>query len=156
MRRLLAVGLCALAVSAPCLAGTAEKAGRFETALEGGDVARAAGRWTEAIACYREALQLKPGHAQARFHLASVCREAQQYYEARRNFRLALQANAADRAWVSQCRLQMAACWEATQNYREALVEYRLALEADSDCEQAKSGERRALAQVNASPLESK
>ena len=152
MRRTLVACVAMVALSAPVFGGSPDDARPFATALAGGDAARSAGQWTAAIKWYREALALQPDHAEARFHLAMSYREAHRYYEARQNFRLALNARANDRAWVSQCRLQMAACWEATDNYREALAEYRLALAADADSEQARSGQKRAMAQINDSP----
>ena len=152
MRRTLVACVAMVALSAPVFGGSPDDARRFETALAGGDAARSTGQWTTAIQCYREALALEPDHAQARFHLAMAYREVHRYYEARRNFRLALNSRANDRAWVSQCRLQMAACWEASGSYREALAEYRLALAADADSEQARSGQKRALAQINGAP----
>jgi tetratricopeptide (TPR) repeat protein len=141
----------ALALALPCTAETNDAAARFSAAWSAGQRAGAAGAWVESVTHYRQALQLEPGHAQARFELARALRESRLYFEARRNFRLALQANAADRAWVSQCRLQMAACFEATGDYSEAAAEYRLALEFDANCAEARSGERRALAQVTTS-----
>lgn len=146
MRRVLAACVCVAALSVPGWADSGQTQ-RFATAVTEADRARTAGQWSEAVTLYRKALHLEPGHAQTRFHLASALRETGRYYEARKNFRLALQARAADRAWVSQCRLQMAACWEATGDYREAAVEYRLALKADAACDVARQGERRALAQ---------
>lgn len=135
---------CMLAMLASVSAHAGD--GGFARAIADADHARTAGQWSEAVVLYRKALQLEPSHAEARFHLAQALRETERYYEARRNFRLALSAHAADRAWVSQCRLQMAACWEATGDYREAAVEYRLALEADSHCNEARKGQERALA----------
>lgn len=150
MKRILVLAcLGVLLGSAALSAGTSQDARSFETAMAEGDAASAQSQWAGAIGHYREALLIHPHHAQARFLLAMSYRESSRYYEARRNFRLALNARAADRAWESQCRLQIAACWEATHNYREALAEYRLALAADSGSESAKEGQKRSLARVN-------
>ena len=130
-------------------AGSPQDTRPFETALAAGDAARANGQWTAAIQHYRAALVLQPHQAEARFYLAMAYREASRFYEARRNFRLALNEKPHDRAWESQCRLQVAACWEATRNNREALAEYRLALGANADSDLAKAGEKRSVAQVH-------
>ena len=141
--------LCALAVMAAIFAtGRAQSPANtqpFESAWTAGEAARSQGEWPLAIAHYRDALKINPQHAQARFYLALAYRETARYYEARRNFRLALNAHSADRAWVSQCRLEIAACWEATHQYREALAEYQLALAANGSAE-AEQGQRRTLA----------
>ena len=149
MIRVLAACICLWLAATPGHTETPKDASTFTQALSDADAARTAGRWEDAVTHYRKALFLKPEHAEARFHLAQALSLTERYYEARRHFRLALQARVADRAWVSQCRLQLAACWEATGDYREAAAEYRLALEADSNCAEAKSGQRRALAQAS-------
>ena len=148
MIRVLAVCICLLAAT-PGLAENAKPAPNFAQSLSEADAARVAGRWSDAVTLYKQALFVQPDHAEARFHLACALRQTERYYEARRHFRLALQARISDRAWVSQCRLQLAACWEAAGHYREAAAEYRLALEADAHCKEAKSGEARALAQTS-------
>lgn len=149
MKRILLVTCLGLLLAqAASLAGQKPQQ-TFEEAFKAGELALSRGQYTEAIQHYRHALATQPKHAQARFQLATAYREASRYYEARRNFRLALNANAKDRAWESQCRLQIAGCWEATQNYREALAEYRLALAADADSDQAKSGQKRTVALVH-------
>lgn len=150
MLKVLAICLC-FGAAAPCLAGTSKAQTNFHAAMSEADRASAQGDWAEAARHYKAALRVEPGHAQARFSLAHALRELEHYYEARRHFRLALQARARDRAWVSQCRLQLAACFEATGDYREAGVEYRLALEADAECAEAKAGAERVVAQKPAS-----
>jgi len=150
MKRILLVTCLGLLVlQAASVAGTQPQTQTFEEAFKAGDLALSNGQYTEAIQHYRRALASHPQHAQARFQLATAYREASRYYEARRNFRLALNANARDRAWESQCRLQIAGCWEATHHYREALAEYRLALAADASSDQAKSGQKRTVALVH-------
>jgi tetratricopeptide (TPR) repeat protein len=157
MRRILVLTcLSVLWGSALLWAGSPQDTHPFETALAAGDAARANGQWVAAIQHYRAALMLQPHQADARFYLALAYRETSRFYEARRNFRLALLEKPHDRAWESQCRLQVAACWEATRNYREALLEYRLALGADADSDLARAGEKRTVAQVHGALDDSK
>jgi tetratricopeptide (TPR) repeat protein len=149
MRRILAVTCVLMLQSALLWAGDPAGSTRFDTELGAADAAWSSGQWPAAIEHYREALALRPHHAEARFRLAEAYRETHRYYEARRHFRMALMAQAADRAWEARCRLQIAACWEATKDYREALGEYRLALAADAASAEARSGERRTVALVH-------
>lgn len=148
MYRVLAVCICLWLGAVSGHAATVKPAATFAQSLSEADAARVAGRWADAVTLYKKALFVQPEHAEARFHLACALRQTERYYEARRHFRLALQARVQDRAWVSQCRLQLAACWEATGDYREAAGEYRLALVSDEGCKEAKSGQARALAQA--------
>ena len=147
---ILAAAVLALCVWSGVQAGTKAKAKaiHFETAVAKAVGAVAAGQYGVAIKHYRQALTVKPRHAETRFNLAQAYNKAGRYYEARRNYRLAMNARSGDRQWEGRCRLQVAASWEAAKHYREALHEYRLALAAHPDLTEAIAGHKRALAQV--------
>jgi tetratricopeptide (TPR) repeat protein len=145
---ILAAAMLALCVWSGVQAGTKSKAIHFETAVAEGDGAMAAGKHALAIKHYRQALTVRPRHAETRFSLGHAYQEAGRYYEARRNYRLAMIARSGNKIWEGRCRLRVAGCWEASKHYREALHEYRLALAAHPELAEAQAGQQRALAQV--------
>ena len=99
MIRVLAICICLLA-AIPGHAGSPSPAPSFAQSLSEADAARVAGRWADAVTLSKKALFIQPEHADARFHLAQALLETSRYYEARRHFRLALQARVQDRAVV--------------------------------------------------------
>lgn len=145
---ILAAAVLSLCIWSGVEAGPKAKAVKFEVAVSDAQQAMAAGKPGIAIKHYRQALSVQPRHAETRFALGQAYRQAGRYYEARRNYRLAMNARAKQKKWEGRCRLEIAACWEAAKHYREALHEYRLALAAHPELGEAIEGHKRALAQV--------
>ena len=145
---ILAAAMLALCVWSGVQAGNTSKPVDFEAAVALADGAMSAGKHGLAIQHYRQALTVRPRHAETRFSLGHAYQEAGRYYEARRNYRLAMIVRSGNRLWEGQCRLQVAACWESSKHYREAVHEYRLALAAHPELAEAQAGHKRSLAQV--------
>jgi protein O-GlcNAc transferase len=147
---LLSLGIVLVTLPPLTMAGDRQN-DRFEEAHQRAQAELKAGDYAAAVKHYKKALAQRPGHAEARFGLAQAYAGWGKYFDARRNYRLALSSRAADPIWVSGCRLELARCWEARGNYREALWEYQLALKANPRLAEAQVGKQRALAAVSGS-----
>jgi tetratricopeptide (TPR) repeat protein len=133
-------------------AGEPSPNSRFDEALARGQTDLAASHFAPAVQWLKQALSVRPAHADARYQLGLAYQGLGRLYDARRQFRLALSGRPGVRPWEGQCRLQIAECWEQAGEYRQALLEYRLALRAHPDLAAAQVGKRRMLARAHEKP----
>lgn len=87
----------------------------------------------EAREAYRRALELEPGHVDARINLGRLLHEARQLYAAESHYRLAL----ADRPKDSTALFNLGVVLEDLERPGEAVVAYRRTIEVDPACADA-------------------
>lgn len=114
-----------LLLAAASSSGQPPSPGRFEDLARGADAARVAGRLDEAVALYRQALDLRPNWAEGLFYLGTIAYDRDRFEECRDAFgRLCEVEPKMAPAWAFRglCEFRLAAHADARQHLEHALA----------------------------------
>jgi tetratricopeptide (TPR) repeat protein len=103
--------------------------------VAGVDELQKSGRMEEAVACYREALRMKPDYGDACYYLGNVLQELGRPGEAAAQYERALALNPSDAAAHNNLGLAL----EATGRLADAAAHYRAAIGLRPDLAQARA-----------------